>query len=93
MGYTYSFATDAIPPAEAVIAQSLASEVTVYEDGGNASTGFTVQEPNTNSPAINIPPGGSHTFRAPAGGTFRKGDRVGYVAAASGTLTLAQIEK
>jgi hypothetical protein len=92
MPKSHSFTVDAVGDDEPVIAQSPCFRITIFEDAQAGTANYTVRKPDPGSTAITIPAGAKHVFERLHGSAFSKGQIVGYVAAASGSFTMAQVE-
>ena len=93
MPLTYTFTVDAVGNDEAVTAQSDCHRITIFENAQTGTADYTVRRPDSISAAVTIPAGAKHVFERMNGATaFRRGQIVGYVAAASGSMTFAQVE-
>jgi hypothetical protein len=88
MPATHSFTVDAIGDDEPVTAQSNCQKITVFENEQAGTANYTVRRHSRNAPAVTIPAGAKFVFEGP----FLKGQTAGFVAAASGSFTMAQVE-
>jgi hypothetical protein len=92
MAKTYLFTCDAIDPDEQVIARSRCKTITISEDNSGITAGFLVREPTSLDPQLQVPAGGRYTFCAPFDTFYSINQVVGTIKAASGSLSIAQVE-
>jgi hypothetical protein len=88
MPATKTFTVDAIGDDEPVTSESNCQRITIFENAQAGAADYTVRRHSRTATAVTIPAGAKFVFEGP----FLKGVVVGYVAAASGSFTMAQVE-
>jgi hypothetical protein len=93
---TSTYTIDAIgnpEPVTCTIPGSVCAIITVFENAQAGTADYDVYAPLINSAPIRKPAGSKHEFRAQGTYRFSEGEIVGYLAAASGSMTFAQVEE
>lgn len=86
---TFTFTTDAADADEEIIAHSYCSRIVIYENGQAGTADYLLRMPKSYSPQITRPAGSKTEI---SGKTFSPNEVVGYIASATGSLTMAQEE-
>ena len=91
MVFTSTFTCDAIGDPEPIVVPGRAyydpgvQDLTLREQNAGITAGFSIRAPNIDSTAVQYQPGESVNFR----GEFLAGSTIGYISAASGSLTMS----
>lgn len=95
--HSSTFTTDAVGSPEPITVPGLLGvtggfrKITIREQNSQGTVGFNIYAPYEISVAVQYQPGEYCVFERREGAMFQPGEVIGYIAAASGSLTMSML--